>query len=187
MKKLIITISSAILLAAAITFIASAAYAFGDSHNQQRQSTSNRNYNDSYSYSKSRQYQDASSSNTIEIEGDNHILPHLPPNSAYAPAVIPTSDCLGSFSAGGQGQFLGFSLGATTQSKPCNIREFSKIFEARKQPHIAFAILCQDNIVKTAIESMGEACPTFDRNDYYVIRDVCAYPTEECKRYKRRR
>jgi len=79
--------------------------------------------------------------------------------SAYAPTVIATSDCLGSFSAGGQGQFFGFSLGGATQSKPCNIREFAKMFI--NDPTVYKAILCQDKMVRKAIESTGGGCPDY--------------------------
>jgi len=82
----------------------------------------------------------------------------IPVSSAYAPPAIPTSDCLGSVSAGGQGQFMGFSLGVTKQSKPCNIREYAKMF--RHMPTVYKAILCQDDIVKTAFEATDYACPT---------------------------
>ena len=117
-----------------------------------------------------------SSNNNIMIEGDSQ-----PVRSSNAPTIISTSDCLGSYSAGGQGQFLGLSFGGTKESKPCNIREFAKMYIATGDYALANAILCQDKIVRKSIESIGKACPS--KND--VREEVCAYPTEECKKSKR--
>jgi len=149
----------------------------------QRQIGINKSDNDSNSTSTSEVSNNTSDSNSIQIGGAE--APDIPVNTAYAPLVISTSDCLGSLSVGGQGQFLGFSIGGTKQSKPCNIREYSKMFEARKQPDIAFAILCQDPIVKRAVETTGESCPSVEAAESVRRREVCKYPTAQCKAYKR--
>lgn len=75
-------------------------------------------------------------------------------NTAYAPDIIPTSDCLGAVSLGGQGRFLGFSLGGTTQSKPCNVREFAKM--NAKSRRLYHAIMCQDSIMRKAYKTIGK-------------------------------
>lgn len=75
---------------------------------------------------------------------------------ADSPINIPTSDCMGGISAGGQGQYLGLSLGFSKQSKPCNIREYAKMLLGN--PVVAKAILCQDKIVKDAYEIAGQPC-----------------------------
>ena len=77
-----------------------------------------------------------------------------PANTAYAPDIIPTSDCLGAMSLGGQGRFLGFSLGGTTQSKPCNVREFAKM--NAKSRRLYHAIMCQDSIMRKAYKTIGK-------------------------------
>lgn len=76
--------------------------------------------------------------------------------SANSPVNIPTSDCMGGVSAGGQGQYLGLSLGFSKQSKPCNIREYAKMLSSN--PVVAKAILCQDKIVRDAYEIAGQPC-----------------------------
>jgi len=136
-----------------------------------------------------RQNQDASSSNNIVFKGAE--APYIPVNTAYAPYMGSTSDCLGSVSAGGQGQFFGGSLGFTTKSKPCNVREFAKMVSYDKELYIA--ILCQDKSVKKAMESTGRLCPNSNAKKVAkanskrarYIKDNCAYPTEQCKRLRR--
>lgn len=75
---------------------------------------------------------------------------------ADSPVNIPTSDCMGGVSAGGQGQYLGLSLGFSKQSKPCNIREYAKMLS--ENPIVAKAILCQDKIVRDAYEIARQPC-----------------------------
>jgi hypothetical protein len=114
--------------------------------------------------------------NIIKKEARNNV------RTAYAPVTISTSDCLGSVSAGGQGQFAGFSLGLSKQSRPCNIREYSKMFMAIGDYEAANAILCQDKLVSKALDSIGKSCP---KKEKQAKANVCDYPTEECKRSKR--
>ena len=116
-----------------------------------------------------------SNNKNIVIEGDKQ-----PVRSANAPTIVSTSDCLGSYSAGGQHQLLGLSLGGTKESKPCNIREFSKIYIAIGDYEAAHAVLCQSKIIKDALQSINKPCPSKDD-----VKAVCAYPTEECKKSKR--
>jgi len=89
------------------------------------------------------------------ISNDNRA--DFPVSTANAPMAISTSDCLGSVSAGGQGQFMGFSLGFSKQSKPCNIRAYAKMF--RHMPAVYNAILCQDDIVREAFRFTDYQCP----------------------------
>ena len=145
--------------------------------------------------SSSKQKQDASSENSIAIGGDSYIAAEIPANTAYAPVVIATSDCLGSLSAGGQGSGIGLSFGGTTQSKPCNVREFAKMNAANEV--LFYAIQCQDPIVKEAFKvtgmykkyCVGAKAKThskwFGLVNKRAYEEVCAYPTAECKRYKK--
>ena len=147
------------------------------------------------SLSNSMQAQDASSDNTINIGGDNFEASYIPVNTAYAPTVIVTSDCLGSISAGGQGQFLGLTFGKTTQSKPCNVREFAKMNVNNEG--LFYAIQCQDPIVKEAFKVTGtynkycigakakSKSKWFGLGSVKAYEEVCAYPTAECKHYKK--
>lgn len=153
--------------------------------------------NSSKSKSNAQQAQDASSKNKIEIGGDNFEAADIPVNTAYAPIVVATSDCLGSISAGGQGQFLGLTFGKTTQSKPCNVREFAKMNVNNEK--LFYTIQCQDPIVREAYKVTGDynkycvgAKATvktrflgLDSTSAYEEKDVCAYPTDECKRSKK--
>lgn len=114
---------------------------------------------------------------------------------AYAPVVIPTSDCLGAISAGGQGEFIGLTFGKTTQSNPCNVREFAKMNIHNAE--LFYAIQCQDPIVREAFKVTGDynrycvgakaktKSKWFGLNTVKAYEEICAYPTEECKRYKK--
>lgn len=83
---------------------------------------------------------------------------------------LTTSDCMGSSGLGGQGQFFGFSFSSTTQSKPCNIREDTKIaMYVLENEELARKIFMQGDYAKQTIQST----------------DVCKYPTDECKQSKR--
>ncbi len=148
-------------------------------------------FNKSWSKSNARVRNNNKDINRINIGGDLYEESRIPVNTSYAPVVISTSDCLGSFSAGGQGQFLGLTVGGTTQSRPCNIREYSKMFEARNQPEIAFAILCQDRIVRKAVESAGKRCPSprlsiiIAQRDQARREEACKYPSQRCRVHKK--
>lgn len=133
--------------------------------------------------------------NGISIDTSKTIHNKPSVKRAYAPVVIPTSDCLGAISAGGQGQFVGLTFGKTTQSNPCNVREFAKmnIHDAE----LFYAIQCQDPIVKEAFKVTGDynrycvgakaktKSKWFGLNTVKAYEEICAYPTEECKRYKK--
>ena len=91
------------------------------------------------------------------------------PARAYVP--ITTSDCMGSSGLGVQDQFFGFSFSSTTQSRPCNIREDTKIaMYVLEDEELARKIFLQGDYAKAA---SAKTAPT------------CAYPTEECKKSKR--
>jgi len=125
------------------------------------------------------------SSNDLSISAV-HEADEYPVNSAYAPIVVPTSDCLGSVSAGGQGAFWGGALGFTTQSKPCNIREFAKMVSYDKNLYIA--MLCQDKMFKKAKASIGKPCPVIIplwKPKPFTHKQTCVYPTARCKRLGR--
>ena len=121
-------------------------------------------------------------------------------NTAYAPTVIATSDCLGSVSGGGMGTGFGASLGFTTNSNPCNIREDAKLVAAlTNDENLVKATLCQSDRVKEAYKVTGEynkycvgAKATvktkfwgLNATKAYEEQDVCAYPTPACKASKR--
>lgn len=143
-------------------------------------------FNSNKSNSTAKQSQDASSSNSIAIGGDNY---QAAAAGAFAYSPVPTSDCLGSAGVSGQWTKFGFGLGGTTQSKPCNVREFAKIMAAFGKPDISFAILCQDPIVKASVESTGQLCPNSDALKVIKaeskkeerLEEACKYPTETCK------
>lgn len=103
-------------------------------------------------------------------------------NSTFAPVVISTSDCLGSVSASGGNMFGMGSFGFTRQSKPCNVREFSKMFMAIGDYEMAESVLCQDPIVRKARKDIGNPCPSEVKT---AESDICDYPTEQCKEHKK--
>ncbi len=88
---------------------------------------------------------------------------------------VTTSDCMGSTGIGTQGQFFGLSLSRSTQSKPCNIREDTKIAE----------LVLHDDVLARAIFMQGEYAKATIRENRTVQNDVCDYPTDECKKAKR--
>lgn len=111
----------------------------------------------------------AGSKNDINIDGDNYA--EIPANTAYAPTVIATSDCLGSLSAGGQGSGIGLSFGGTTQSKPCNVREFAKMNANNKD--LFYAIQCQDPIVREAFKVTGDfSLYCADKKTYLGLKPI---------------
>lgn len=155
MKKLlcIITISATLISSTAIASI-----------NSNTNSNGNLNNNRANSKANSKALSGSISGSSAELNAgyisDTTVnnLTKLPVSGAYAPTAIPTSDCLGSISAGGQGQFAGFSLGFTKQSKPCNIRAYASQFP-RYSP-IWWGVMCQDKIIKKADKiSKGGNCP----------------------------
>ena len=83
--------------------------------------------------------------------------------TTYAPALTTTltETCMGSTSAAGAGVGFGFSLGTTWHDKDCvrrlNAREMAQTLGDREA---ARALLCQDDNVRKAYESVGEACAT---------------------------
>lgn len=138
----------------------------------------------------------STSANALVVGGDSFVEAENMVNTAYAPVVIATSDCLGSLSAGGQGSGIGLSFGGTTQSKPCNVREFAKMNIGNIS--LFYAIQCQDPIVKEAFKvtgdyqkycvgakAKGKTKKWFGLASKKAYEDVCAYPTAECKRFKR--
>lgn len=55
---------------------------------------------------------------SVTVEGDD-----FPASSAIAPSINPTSPCMGSSSAGGQGMSFGVSVGSSWRDKECEKRE----------------------------------------------------------------
>lgn len=174
----------------------SGVYGSGNSANLNAQIDASRTSNKQ----STKQKTDASSDNAISIGGDNFEAAEIPVNTAYAPTVIATSDCLGSVSGGGQGSSFGATLGFTTNSEPCNIREDAKLVAAlTKDENLVKATLCQSDRVKEAYKITGEynkycvgakatVKTTFfglNKTSAYEERDVCAYPTPACKASKK--
>lgn len=96
---------------------------------------------------------------------------------AYIPA--PTSDCMGSSGLGGQFQYFGFGISSTTQSKPCNIREDTKI---------AMWVLGDEDLAREIFmqgEYAGRTQNSRTLKKVQDVQDVCEYPTDECKKAKR--
>lgn len=139
--------------------------------------------------------------NDISIGGDNYVEAENVVNTAYAPTVIATSDCLGSVSGGGMGTGFGASLGFTTNSKPCNIREDAKLVATlTKDESLVKATLCQSDRIREAYKVTGEynkycvgAKATvktsffgLNQTSAYEEKDACAYPNSaSCIAYKR--
>lgn len=170
-------------------------------HNHSNSNSDSSSYSGAISGAAAVQGQDASSKNVIGIEGDNFEAPDIPVNTAISPELLGTSDCLGSISAGGQGQFLGLTFGKTTQSNPCNVRENTKIAKALfpKDAVLQKAIMCQDDTYKEAFKVTGDyhtvcvgAKAESDTKNWgmtsvkaYEDAKVCKYPTETCKKFKK--
>lgn len=112
-----------------------------------------------------------SDSQTYVDNADN-----FPVSSAYSSLTRPTSDCMGSVSAGGQGQYFGLSLGFNKQSKECNIRAYAKIFA--DYPEIAYRILCQSKYVKKALKDAGYDCKPVRGP---LEQKKCKYPSPDCR------
>lgn len=125
------------------------------------------------------------------IGGDNFVEAENVVNTAYAPTVIATSDCLGSVSGGGMGTGFGASLGFTTNANPCNVREDAKLVAAlTKDESLVKATLCQSDRVKEAFKVTGEynkycvgakavvkaAYFGLIQTAAYEEKDACAYP-----------
>jgi hypothetical protein len=81
--------------------------------------------------------------------------------TVYAPALTTTltETCMGSSSASGAGMGFGFALGSTWHDKDCvrrlNAREMAQTLGDREA---ARALLCEDDNVRKAYESVGEPC-----------------------------
>jgi hypothetical protein len=81
--------------------------------------------------------------------------------TVYAPALTTTltETCMGSSSAAGSGVGFGFSLGSTWHDKDCvrrlNAREMAQTLGDRDA---ARALLCEDDNVRKAYESIGQDC-----------------------------
>lgn len=136
----------------------------------------------------------------VNVDGDSIVYeaPDIPVETAYAPTVISTSDCLGSLSAGGQSSFWGATFGITTQSEPCNVREDAKVIASLvKDEALVKATLCQSDRVAEAYKVTGDyykycvgakeetKTSHFGLVSTKAYEDVCKYPTEACKRFKR--
>jgi len=141
------------------------------------------------------QAQDASSDNTINIGGDSYVAADNMVNPVITPNLVATSECSGSISLGGMGSRVGASLGFTTTNKPCNIREFAKLNAADAE--LFYTIQCQDPVMKEAYKVRGtynKFCvgakakvksKWFGLGSVKAYEEVCAYPTAECKHYKK--
>lgn len=100
------------------------------------------------------------SDSTTTVKNTN--TTEFPVSTAVAPSNISTSDCLGSISAGGQGQFAGFSLGFSKQSKPCNIRAYASQFP--RYSSMWWGVMCQDSMIRKADKSTGgRNCPKAEK------------------------
>lgn len=114
------------------------------------------------------QHQDSQNLNNIQFENDKKTIA-----SARVNVAPTTSDCMGSSGLGGQGQFFGFSFSSTTQSKPCNIREDTKIaMWVLKDEDLARKIFMQGDYAKATIKES-------------LTVQICDYPTDKCKQSKR--
>lgn len=80
--------------------------------------SNNRNSNQA---SASNQGNNSAQSTSINVAGDttNYQAPRIPVATATAPNIMPTSPCMGSSSAGGQGMSFGFSIGTSWVDENC--------------------------------------------------------------------
>lgn len=148
------------------------------SSNKNTVNTSDFNANSNKSSSK--QSQDASSENDISITGDTYKAAKIPVSTAYAPTILPTSDCLSAASAGASGQFFGFSLGFNRVAQDCNRRADASQWANLGFREVAVARMCQDKTNRDA--AMG-LCPSESKESR--IEEECKYPTPSCKRLKK--
>lgn len=111
---------------------------------------SSRNDNASSSSSKSSSNNSmANVGNTsINVEGDD-----FPASSAIAPSINPTSPCMGSSSAGGQGMSFGVSVGSSWRDKECEKREAFRMGMESGHPEITALAL----EVYRSLEAVQEA------------------------------
>ncbi len=111
---------------------------------------SSRNDNASSSSSKSSSNNSlANVGNTsINVEGDDY-----PASSAIAPSINPTSPCMGSSSAGGQGMSFGVSIGSSWRDKECEKREAFRMGMESGHPEVTALAL----EVYRSLEAVQEA------------------------------
>lgn len=81
--------------------------------------------------------------------------------SGAAGAYIATSDdtCMGSSSAGGQGEDFGFSVASSWRDPSCITIKNARELKAHGYPNAARARLCMDEDNALAFELAGEPCP----------------------------
>ena len=102
----------------------------------------------------------------------------LPVQRAYAPTMRSTSDCLAGNGLGVQTGLWGFSVGGTSQARPCNIRENIKLADSlglhTLARNVMILTICEDKAFKDLPECGKEP-----------EKDLCEYPAEDCKRSKK--
>lgn len=165
-----------------------------------RNSSYNKNSNDSGVEASGNSFNEVNAGgDTLVAEGDNIVYeaPDIPVETAYAPTVITTSDCLGSIAGGTQSKFWGATFGITTQSEPCNVREDAKVAASLvKDEFLVKATLCQSDRIAEAYKVKGEyhkycvGAKETTKTSYWGLvntpayEDVCKYPTEKCRLFK---
>ena len=73
-----------------------------------------------------------------------------PVPDVYAPAISPTSPCMGSSSGGGSGSGFGLSFGTSWTDDECNTRETARMFSGMGLSGDALAVLCSSKFAQVA-------------------------------------
>ena len=110
---------------------------------QQQQSNTSSNANNSAANATGN---GSNSNNTV----NNVEASKIPVNTAYAPTTFPTSPCLKSYSAGGQGTSFGFSLGGSKVDKNCALLETARSFDSVNERLAACKIKVSGEYAKKA-------------------------------------
>jgi hypothetical protein len=114
----------------------------------------------SYSHAMS---QSTASSNAAAYSGGNTQSVNVAPSNqsvtfkqekpvpdVYAPAISPTSPCMGSSSGGGSGTGFGLSFGTSWTDDECNTRETARMFSGMGLSGDALAVLCSSKFAQVA-------------------------------------
>lgn len=116
---------------------------------------------------------------------------------AYAPR--PTSDCMGTFAAGIQSPYAGFSFGGSKHAVPCNDRENAESVASLGMYDMAqrmrIITVCEDKRYKYLEEcialdlynkSVIKLIKASNQENKIVENKACEYPTKpECEKSKR--
>lgn len=103
---------------------------------------------------------------SINVEGDD-----FPASTATAPSINPTSPCMGSSAAGGQGMSFGVSIGSSWRDKECEKREAFRMGMESGHPEVTALALEVYRSLEAVQEALNggqqaeqAAAPTYHRS-----------------------